>query len=149
MSDQSYNPPVETHRDGAVSAKVWRNITKDGNPSYSVTFQRTYTDPATKQVSESRSFWGTDILKVPPLTNEAYRTIGIMREMDRNDRAQSVKQEMQPEQQPAQQPVQQQEPAQQQLETPQQGLAQQRDAAMENTQPSQNHYPEPNPTLER
>ena len=143
MSDQSYNPPVETHRDGAVSAKVWRNITKDGNPSYSVTFQRTYTDPATKQVSESRSFWGTDILKVPPLANEAYRTIGIMREMDRKDRAQSVKQEMQS------QPVQQQEPAQQQLETPQQGLAQQRDAAMENTQPSQNHYPEPNPTLER
>lgn len=140
MADTTNNPPIETHRDGAVSAKIWRNITKDGNPSYSVTFQRTYTDPATQRAAESRSFWSTDILKVQQLAEKSYQTIGKMREMDKSVRTQSAQQEMYPsEQQPAQKPT----------DVPQQGLVQQRDAAMENAQPAQKLPPEQHPTLER
>lgn len=135
MSEQSNNPLVETHRDGAVSAKVWRNVSQEGKPFYSVTFQRTYTDPATNNVAESRTFQGTDILKVPQLAGDAYRTIGKMRELDRADRAQTKA----PQQQPVQQAVAQ----------PQQGLAQQRDAAMEHAEPNQNQAPEHAPALER
>lgn len=141
MSEQSNNPLVETHRDGAVSAKVWRNISQEGKPFYSVTFQRTYTDPATNKVAESRTFQGTDILKVPQLAGDAYRTIGKMRELDRADRAQTQapQQNVEPQQQPEKQAVAQ----------PEQGLAQQRDAVMENAAPTQNHAPEHGPALDR
>lgn len=145
MSNTIKNPPIETHRDGAVSAKVWRNITRDGNPSYSVTFQRTYTNPATNQIAESRSFGSTDILKVSQLASEAYRTIGQMRAMDKADRSQNQA----PQQEVAQAP----QPVQQPASAPQQGLAQQRDAAMTEAQPTQTqaqtHVPQYDPSPER
>lgn len=85
MSENANNPPIETHRDGAVSAKVWRNYTKEGEPFYSVTFQRTYTDPQTDKPRESASFQGTDLLKLQQLAAEAYRTIAHHRALDRDD----------------------------------------------------------------
>jgi Sec-independent protein translocase protein TatA len=148
MSDKINNPPVETHRDGAVSAKVWRNFTKDGKPIYSVTIQRTYTNPKTQQIAESHSFGGTDILKIPHLASEAYRTIGKMRELDRaeqptQDPQLGVQQAQAPQQGVAQQPV------QQQTAPSQQGLAQQRDEAMSGAAPTQNQVPTNTPTYER
>lgn len=133
MSEQKTNPLIETHRDGAVSAKVWRNLSQDGKPFYSVTFQRTYTDPSTNKVAESRTFQGTDILKVPQLAGDAYRTIGKMRELDRENHTQD------------------RAPQQQSLAIaqPEQGLAQQRDAVMENATPTQNHVPQNTPSLDR
>lgn len=84
MRDQDKSqPPVETHRDGAVSAKIWRNHSNEGEAFYSVTFQRTFTDPATQQPREAHSFQGTDILKVQQLASEAYQTVGRLREQDR------------------------------------------------------------------
>ncbi len=149
MSDKMNNPPVETHRDGALSAKVWRNFTKEGKPIYSVTLQRTYTNPKTQQIGESHSFGATDILKIPHLASEAYRTIGKMRELDRAEPAQDpqldVQQAQAPQQGSAQQPVQQQAAPQQE------GLAQQRDAAMSGAAPTQNQnqVPTNTPTYER
>lgn len=150
MSNYTNNPPVETHRDGAVSVKVWRNITKNGNPAYSVTFQRTYTDPKTNQVAESRSFGGTDILKIPQLANEAYRTIGQMREMDKADRVNNQAPENDFDQQPTRQPY--NEPQQQSAPTPpveQNGLVEQRDAAMNNAAPEDVQVQQRGPSLER
>ncbi|MBL4787391.1 MAG: hypothetical protein JKY49_18450 [Cohaesibacteraceae bacterium] len=131
MTTNTNNPPIETLRDGAVSAKIWRNITKKGNPAYSVTFQRTYTDPATKQISESRSFRGTDILKVPQLASEAYRSIGKMRQMDRDLASQHDKSPTQD------------------TDQCQLGLSQQRDAAMETAAPAQQPPTDQTPVYER
>ena len=121
------NAPVATHRDGAVSSKVWRNFTKDGEPYYSTTFQRTYTDPRTGNPAETHSFGGTDVLKIQQLASEAYRTIGQMKAQDKNLQ-----------QSPQQEPLEQQ-----------QGLAEQRDAAMNNAAPTQNQGPVHAPTPER
>jgi hypothetical protein len=142
MSEQTHNPPIETHRDGAVSAKIWRNVNKDGKPSYNVTFQRTYTDPKTQQVAESRSFMGTDILKVPQLASDAYRSIGKMRELDRTMATPEQAQEPQLDVNQDQSP----QPAQ---HHPQEGMAAQRDAAMQNAAPTQKQAPSRGPTYER
>lgn len=134
MNQENRNAPVATHRDGATSAKVWRNVNKDGQPYYSVTFQRTYTNARTGSPAETHSFSGNDILKIQQLASESYRTIGTMREMDKAERAKA--QEMQ-------QP-QQSQPEQQ----PQQNMEQLRDQAMDNAAPIQNqgqareHVPE-------
>ena len=53
MTTNNGNAPIHTIRDGAVSAKIWRNeVEAQPLPFYSVTFQRTYTDKATQQVRE-------------------------------------------------------------------------------------------------
>lgn len=84
MSEQQPgNPPIKTHRDGAVFAKVWRNEREGGEPFYSVTLGRTYSDPESGEVRESRSFSGTDILKAQAQLGEAYRTITQERAYDR------------------------------------------------------------------
>lgn len=142
MPTQTNNPPVETHRDGAVSAKVWRNLNKDSEPYYAVTFQRTYTDPATNQIAESRSFGGTDILKIPGLADDAYRTIGQMRKMDKAERNQ-VQEQQQHQNQPPLPTVNEHQG------NNQQGLEAQRDIAMADAQPDKPEGPAQAPTYER
>lgn len=87
MTKEKKNPPIDTFRDGAVSAKVWRNTSTDGDAFYSVTFQRVYTDAATGKVREASSFQGTDLLKVQRLASEAYRYVGRARAHDREQAA--------------------------------------------------------------
>ena len=113
---------------------------------YSVTFQRTYTNPNTQKIAESPSFGGTDILKIPQLASDAYRTIGKMRELDRSDPVHDQQHDVQPAQAPQQGATQQ--PVQQQA-TPQEGLARQRDAAMSDAAPAQNQVRGQAPTYER
>lgn len=136
MADPTNNPPVEVHRDGATSAKIWRNVNKDGNPHYSVTFQKTYTNPETQQIAESRSFWSTDILKVKQLAEKAYDSIGRMRELDKSERHQ-----MQEPQQPNEPPL--------PTVGEQQGLEAQRDIAMADVEPDRAQEPAQSPTYER
>lgn len=125
MSQQENNGPVEVIRDGAISAKIWRNeVEAQPLPFYSVTFQRTYTDQATQEVRETHSFNGTDLLKVQQLAPEAYRTVSQLRARDRA--------ELQQEQSP------QQDQAQMQY-----SLSQQRDAAMNAVPRNQQHGPAP------
>lgn len=126
MTNQNANPPVATLRDGAISAKVWRNFAEgQALPFYSVTFQRTYTDPATEQPRETHSFGSTDILKVQQLASEAYRTVSHLRTQDRA--------ELRHDQDPGFQP---EETYFEPQATPQPGLELQRDAAM-NAAPQQ------------
>lgn len=121
MVKEAKNPPIATHRDGAVSAKVWRNFSKDGDPFYSVTFQRTYTDPQNGEPRETNSFIATDVLKVQQLAGEAYRTINHERRQEkRYARAQDG-----------------QAPAEEQQAQQQQGLAPQREAAFDAAAPQQ------------
>ncbi len=82
-TNQPKQPPVATLRDGAVSAKVWRNISSDGKPHYSTTLQRTYTDPKTGAPRESQSFQGVELLKLQLLAKQAYVTESRFRERDR------------------------------------------------------------------
>ncbi|MBB4123959.1 hypothetical protein [Martelella radicis] len=82
-----HKAPVASFRDGAVSAKVWRNDAGDGKAFYAVTFQRVYTDPTTGAVAEARSFQGTELLKLQRLASEAYRAIGRFRAQDREQQA--------------------------------------------------------------
>jgi len=42
-----------------------------------------YTDPVTREIAESCSFRGTDVLKVQQLASNAYRSIATMREQDK------------------------------------------------------------------
>lgn len=121
MTDKPKNPPIATHRDGAVSAKVWRNVSREGEPFYSVTLQRTYTDPKTNEPRETNSFLGTDVLKAQHLAGEAYQTIQQERRRDKSD---ARAHEDQPSSKPAK--------AQQQL-----GLAEHRDVAFAQAAPRQ------------
>jgi len=127
MSNQTKNAPVATHRDGAISSKVWRNVSNEGKPYYSVTFARTYTNPQTQQISEAQSFSGTDILKVQQLASESYNSISVMRAQDKqHTQAQAQAQ--------TQAPQQQAEPPLPNTNEPQ-GLEAQRDIAMADAEP--------------
>lgn len=123
MNDHKKNAPVATHRDGAISSKVWRNLNKDGDPYYTASFQRTYTN-AEGRPAETNTFSRNDLLKVKELASEAYRTIGIQREMDKENDQQRHNHEQNAE-------------PQLDIAPQQQGLSQQRDAAMSNAAPNQ------------
>lgn len=149
MSQKTKNAPVATHRDGAISAKVWRNMSNEGNPYYSTTFARTYTNPQTQQIAEAQSFSGTDILKVQQLASEAYNSINQMRSQDK-----ARSQEQAPEQS-AQAPTPDElreinDPPLPTQDEPQ-GLEAQRDIAMAEAEPDRpgQGYPEQTPTYER
>lgn len=116
------NPPIERFYDGAVNAKVWRNINKDGNPYYNVRFSKIYTDPQTGQPAETQSFSGSDILKVQRLAAQSYHAIDRMKKLDRDQARQNT---------PQQEPMRDGNPDQNH------NLAQQRDNVMHNAAPDQ------------
>ena len=78
------NAPIERLSDGAVSAKIWRNTSKEGKPFYNVTFARVYTDPQTGKPAETQSFSGTDVLKIQRLAAQSYHVIDRHRKLDRD-----------------------------------------------------------------
>lgn len=143
MSNQTRNAPVATHRDGAISAKVWRNVSNEGNPYYSTTFARTYTNPQTKQIAEAQSFGGTDILKIQQLAGEAYQSITQLRQHDKQRSQEKAAQ------QSVSAPEETQAPETHAPET--QDLEAQRDSAMAESEPDRpgDGYPEQTPTYER
>lgn len=55
MTQQTNSKPVETIRDGAIKASIWKNEGEKG-PFYSVKITRTYTDDA-GNYHDSDSFW--------------------------------------------------------------------------------------------
>lgn len=73
--------PIETIRDGALSAAIWKNQGEKG-AFYSVTFERVYTgeDNQPKNVS---SFSGSDLLKIALLATDAYKLILALRSADK------------------------------------------------------------------
>ena len=83
MSEKKGDPPWATHRDGSLSAKIWRNESADNGAYYSVTFQKIYTDKATGEARETRNFTATDLLKLQPLAMDAYKSVGEFRQQER------------------------------------------------------------------
>ncbi len=87
--------PVETLRDGAIKASVWRNEGENG-VYYATSISRTYTDQE-GNARDTNSFIGTDLLKVGEIARSAYERTREMRREEflaqRQDQAQSQSQD--------------------------------------------------------
>jgi len=71
------NKPVSVLRDGNIKATTWRNEGENG-PYYSTTFSRTWKD-GEGQYQDSRSFSGTELLRLSELAKEAYGDVRAFR----------------------------------------------------------------------
>lgn len=80
MSTTSTNQPIDTLRDGALKATIWKNPTDKGW-FYSVEISRTYKQG--EVFKDSHSFSGTEPLQVARLAHRAYDRIAELREADR------------------------------------------------------------------
>jgi hypothetical protein len=70
MSDNTKNRPVETLRDGAIKAAIWKNESENG-AFFNVTFARTYRD-AEGNPHDTDSFSGSQLLRLARLADKAY-----------------------------------------------------------------------------
>jgi len=75
--------PIETIRDGKLSASIWQNSSDNGNLFYSVTFERVYTGED-EQPHSAASFSGTDLLKISLLATKAYDRCQALRDSSSN-----------------------------------------------------------------
>jgi 5-methylthioribose kinase len=78
------NKPIDTLRDGALKATIWKNESEKG-AFYSVDISRTY--KVGEQFKDSYSFSGTEPLQVAHLAQQAYDRIGTLRQQDRQANA--------------------------------------------------------------
>ncbi len=78
------NPPIDTLRDGALKATIWRNFGDHGT-FYSVELSRTYMQG--EAYRDSHSFSGTEPLQVARLAQLAYDRIAELREADKLEAA--------------------------------------------------------------
>lgn len=69
--------PAEVIRDSNLKATLWRNESEKG-PYYATEFSRTYTDGDGKP-RDSRSFVGSDLLRLSELARKAYDRTNEMR----------------------------------------------------------------------
>lgn len=75
--------PVDTLRDGALKATIWRNETKEG-AFYSTTLSRTYKDDDDKY-RDSHSFASNEMLRVGELARRSHnRVIELKRDHARD-----------------------------------------------------------------
>lgn len=70
--------PIETIRDGKLSASIWQNNSENGL-FYSVTFERVYTGDDEKPHS-ANSFSGSDLLRISHLAAKAYDRCQALRD---------------------------------------------------------------------
>jgi len=70
MSNQTKQRPVETLRDGAIKAAIWKNESENG-PFFNVTFSRTYRN-GDGELHDTDSFSGTQLLQLARLADKAY-----------------------------------------------------------------------------
>jgi len=84
MTTNEKNTPIDTLRDGALKATIWKNPTKDGH-FYSVDISRTY--KVGDDFKDSHSFSGSEPLQVARLAQIAYDEIAILRQKDRDAKA--------------------------------------------------------------
>lgn len=70
MTEETKTKPVETMRDGALKAALWKNESEKG-PFFTVSFERTYrgSDGETKS---AHGFSGTQLLQLARLADKAY-----------------------------------------------------------------------------
>ncbi len=75
--------PVDTIRDGAIKASIWKNESEKG-PYFATTISRSYKN-ADGDWKESRSFNSSDLLKVAEVARLAYaRTNDLRRDLQRD-----------------------------------------------------------------
>lgn len=70
MTNANKQRPVETLRDGAVKAAIWKNE-GDNGVFFNVTFARTYKN-GDGNLHDTDSFSGTQLLKLARLADKAY-----------------------------------------------------------------------------
>lgn len=82
MSEQTAKPrPVETHRDGRLSAAIWANEGERG-PIYNATFAYSYQDK-NGNWRDSQSIPAHELLKAANLAQTAYTSVQRLKEQDR------------------------------------------------------------------
>ena len=81
----SGNPPVITHWDGPVFAKVWENVSEKGGVYFNVRSGKLYTDPKTGQTRETQSLQKSDLPKIQFVMGEAYRSISLLQQNIKQD----------------------------------------------------------------
>lgn len=78
MSKKTKQRPVETLRDGALKASIWRNESENG-AFFAVTFARTYRN-GDGDLNDTESFSGSQLLRLARLADKAYdRTSKLIR----------------------------------------------------------------------
>ena len=127
MSENKPQGPVQTLRDGAVFAKLWKTESKKG-PFISVALGRTYKDEQSGELREAHTLSGSDILKGHALLLEANREAAKWREHFKDQRRAQDKQPDRQAELPMQSEQTQAAPAEGQPQ--QQGLAAQRDEVL-------------------
>jgi hypothetical protein len=70
MSNQTKQRPVETLRDGAIKAAIWKNESENG-AFFGVTFARTYKN-GDGELKDTDSFSGSQLLRLARLADKAY-----------------------------------------------------------------------------
>lgn len=70
MTKQTKTRPVETLRDGAIKAAIWKNESENG-PFFAVTFARTYRN-GDGELHDTDSFSGSQLLRLARIADKAY-----------------------------------------------------------------------------
>jgi len=70
MAKETKQRPVETLRDGAIKAAIWKNESENG-AFFAVTFARTYKNGG-GDLKDTDSFSGTQLLRLARLADKAY-----------------------------------------------------------------------------
>lgn len=84
MSKETKTRPVETLRDGAIKAALWKNESENG-VFFTVTFARTFKD-AEGNLKDADGFSGTQLLRLARLAGKAYdRTAKLTKEARASD----------------------------------------------------------------
>lgn len=78
------NKPIDTLRDGAIKAVIWKNELKDGGVRFSVDLVRSYTDEQGNW-KDSHYFSNGELLRVAHLASKAYDRLGKLRAEIKSD----------------------------------------------------------------
>jgi cell wall assembly regulator SMI1 len=81
MSKKTKQRPVETLRDGAIKAAIWKNESEKG-AFFSVTFARTYKDKD-GDLQDTESFSGSQLLRLARLADKAYERTAKLAQAER------------------------------------------------------------------
>ena len=83
MTNTQKNQPIDTVRDGAIKATIWRNSGNNG-VFYSVEFSRTYRNPD-GEFHDSAGFSGSQLLRLARLADIAYTEVRTYETEDRGE----------------------------------------------------------------
>ena len=82
MSSEEKKRPKKKYRVGCVSAAIWEDqVEADGRTEVrcSVSFERSYRDPATQEWRNSKSFFAEDLPRLQLVAGKAYEFL-VLRE---------------------------------------------------------------------